>query len=95
MPIKSKKELEAKAVARGTADILYKDDQVLVGWKDNKAVYMASNIHGADMDKTCRRYSRVEKRDVQVGNIFLCFILCSGLVKNFTSYQPIPPVFLF
>jgi hypothetical protein len=27
---------------------------------------MASNVHGVAMDKTCRRYSRVEKRDMQV-----------------------------
>lgn len=53
-------------MARGTADILYKDDIVLVGWKDNKAVYMASNVHGANMNKSCRRYSRTEKRDIQV-----------------------------
>jgi hypothetical protein len=66
VPIKAKKELENKSVPRGTADILYSKDQVLVGWKDNKAVYMASNVHGASMDKTCRRYNRVEKRDIQV-----------------------------
>jgi hypothetical protein len=66
VPIKSKKELEHKAIPRGTTDILYRKDQVLVGWKDNKAVYMASNVHGAKMDRCCRRYNRVEKRDIQV-----------------------------
>jgi len=74
VPIKGKKELEKKAVPRGTADVIYQADRVLVAWKDNKAVFMASNIHGADMTKTCRRYSRVEKRDVQVGIYY--FILC-------------------
>ncbi len=38
---KEEKELEKKAVPRGTADILYQADQVLVVRKDNKAVYMA------------------------------------------------------
>jgi DNA excision repair protein ERCC-6 len=73
VPIKGKKELEKKAVPRGTADVLYQADQVLVAWKDNKAVYMASNIHGADMEKTCRRYSRVEKREIQVGLYYFPF----------------------
>ncbi len=53
MPIKGKKELEKKAFPRGTADVLYQADQVLVVRKDSKAVYMAKNIHGADMEKTC------------------------------------------
>jgi hypothetical protein len=38
---KEEKELEKKAVPRGTADVLYQADQVLVVRKDNKAVYMA------------------------------------------------------
>jgi hypothetical protein len=71
VPIKPKKELEHKSITRGTADILYNKDQVLVGWKDNKAVYMASNVHGADMDKNCRRYSRVEKKEIQVCSDFI------------------------
>jgi hypothetical protein len=66
VPIKSKKELEAKTVPGGSADNLYKDEKKLVGWRDNKAVNMASSVHGAAMDKTCRRNNRVEKRDMQV-----------------------------
>ncbi len=50
---KEEKELEKKAVPRGTADVLYQADQVLVVRKDSKAVYMAKNIYGADMEKTC------------------------------------------
>jgi hypothetical protein len=38
---KEEKELEKKAVPRGTADVLYQADQVLVVRKDNKAV-----LHG-------------------------------------------------
>ena len=52
IPIKSKKELEARAVPRGTMDVVYKEDVVLVGWKDSKAVYMASNKYGAEVKKT-------------------------------------------
>jgi len=66
IPIKNKKELEHKTVARGTMDVVYRKDQVLVGWKDNKAVYMASNQHGATTTGTCRRFSRVERKHVQV-----------------------------
>ena len=39
IPIKSKKELEARAVPRGTTDVVCKEDVVFVGWKDSKAVY--------------------------------------------------------
>ena len=44
-------------------DTVYRKDQVLVGWKDNKAVYVASNKFGnSTKDSTCRRYNRVEKK---------------------------------
>lgn len=66
IPLKSKKELESKTVPRGSSDAVYRDDVVCVGWKDNKAVYMASNKYSADTDKTCRRYSRVERKEIQV-----------------------------
>ena len=66
IPIKSKKELEARAVPRGTMDVVYKEDVVLVGWKDSKAVYMASNKYGAEVKKTCKRFNRQEKKEVQV-----------------------------
>ncbi len=36
IPVVSKKDLEKKAVPRGHSDVLYKHDQVLVAWKDNK-----------------------------------------------------------
>jgi hypothetical protein len=48
VPIISKKDLEKKTVPRGHTNVLYKDDQVLVAWKDNKGVYMASKKFGAD-----------------------------------------------
>ena len=66
IPIISKKDLENKNVLRGTSEVLYKDDQTLVAWKDSKAVYMASNKHSGDTDNTCKRFDRVQKKSVQV-----------------------------
>ena len=40
----------------------YRKDTVLVCWKDNKAVYVASNKNPADMSGVCARYNRIEKR---------------------------------
>ena len=38
----------------------------MVAWRDNKGVYVASNIHALsdeiDPDKTVKRYSRIEKK---------------------------------
>ncbi len=66
MPIISKKDMEKKTVPRGHTDVLYKDDQVLVGWKDNKGVYLASNKFGEDTTNNCRRFCRTERKYVTV-----------------------------
>jgi len=66
IPVKTKKELEAKSVPRGTHDVVFSGDKVLVGWKDSKAVYMASNKYSAKVTSTCKRYNRQEKKEVQV-----------------------------
>ncbi len=66
VPIISKKDLEKKTVPRGHTDVLYKDDQVLIAWKDNKGVYMASNKFGADTTNNCRRFCRTERKYVTV-----------------------------
>ena len=42
VPIVKKKELE-KTVGRGTFQTMFNKYQVLIAWKDNKAVYMGSN----------------------------------------------------
>ena len=55
VPIRQKKEMARKVVDRGTTDILYKDDIVLVAWKDNCPCYMASNKYSASSEGvTCR-----------------------------------------
>ena len=43
VPIKSKKNIEKKNVPCGDMDVLYRSAQDMVGWKDNKAVYIGSN----------------------------------------------------
>jgi hypothetical protein len=66
VPIIRKKDLEKKTLPRGHTEVLFKDDQVLVGWKDNRGVFMASNKFGPDCDNTCRRFCRTERKSVQV-----------------------------
>jgi len=66
VPIIAKKDLEKKTVPRGHTDVLYKEDLILVGWKDNKGVYMASNKFGADTSSNCRRFCRTERKNVMV-----------------------------
>ena len=43
MPIVTKKEVLKKTVERGFQETLYKGDQILVCWKDNQPVYVATN----------------------------------------------------
>ena len=44
VPIKQKKDLSKKSVPRGELHTVYRADQVLVGWKDNK-VWWCSHRH--------------------------------------------------
>lgn len=66
VPIIARKDLEKKNVVRGTSHALYKDDQVLVAWKDNRAVYMVSNKYTADTSSTVRRFCRTDRKNIQV-----------------------------
>lgn len=40
----------------------YTQDLMVVAWKDNKAVYLASNCDGIEPMQECQRYSKAEKR---------------------------------
>ena len=66
VPIVKKKEVEKKDVARGFSEPLLQQDSVMIVWKDNKAVYMASNIHGDDKSGTCQRFSREKRATIHV-----------------------------
>lgn len=46
--------------------MLFREDQVLVGWKDNKGVYMASNKFTGESSTTCSRYSRKDRKKINV-----------------------------
>ena len=53
VPVKKKATLEKKNIPRGTSDVVYREDAVLVGWKDSKAVYCASNKYKGTSKSTC------------------------------------------
>ena len=66
VPIINKKKMEAKSIARGHHEQVYSEDQVLVAWKDSKAVYVESNHTNVEPMRSCTRFNRVEKKRVQV-----------------------------
>ena len=66
VPIINKKEMEKKEIVRGHSDVAYKDDTVLVAWRDSKAVYLASNKHTGDINHKCKRFDRVKRASVQI-----------------------------
>ena len=66
VPIAKKKDIEKKSVERGTSQAVFNEDQVLVVWKDNKAVYMGSNKYGMDPPSTCNRFNRINRQSVVV-----------------------------
>ena len=66
IPIKSKKDMEKKDIPCGEIYVLYKSDQVLVGWKDNKAVYMGSNQWSEIDGGPSMRWSRDLKKKVGI-----------------------------
>ena len=66
VPIAKKKDIEKKSVERGTSQAVFNEDQVLVVWKDNKAVYMGSNKYGMDPPSTCNRFNRIQRQSVVV-----------------------------
>ena len=66
VPVKKKATLEKKNIPRGTSDVVYREDAVLVGWKDSKAVYCASNKYKGTSKSTCSRYNRLERKYTEV-----------------------------
>ena len=66
VPIITKREMEKKENPRGKVDRLYQDDIELVCWKDNKPVYIASNKFDGTCENSCRRFNRVERKNMQI-----------------------------
>jgi len=66
VPIIQKKEMEKKTVLRGHSQTLFRADQVVCAWKDNKAVYVASNKHGPAKTNNCTRFCREKRASIQV-----------------------------
>ncbi len=64
--IPTKKEMGKKTLERGYSKAVYKEDQVLVAWKDSKGVFVASNKHSAESSTTCKRFCRTKRTHIMV-----------------------------
>ena len=62
----TKKVMDKKTVDSGIHKAVFNEDQILTACKDNKAVYIVSNKYGMDPLVTCNRYSRVERKTIQI-----------------------------
>jgi hypothetical protein len=60
LPLLPKKEFE-KNMARGDHKVVYSEEVCVVQWKDNKAVYLASNCFTPEPLGTVSRYHGKEK----------------------------------
>ena len=65
IPLPTKKEV-AKNFERGQLQAIYHQDAMVLVWKDNQPVYMASNHDSVEPMGTCQRYSQKEKGYVAV-----------------------------
>ncbi|CAH1996656.1 unnamed protein product [Acanthoscelides obtectus] len=72
---------ELKKKERGSYDHLVRDDGkiILMKWFDNKPVNFASSCIGVDPEGTCSRWSKVEKKRVDVKQ--------PAVVKNYNAYM--------
>ena len=66
IPVKSKKQMEHNSIKHGYSESVFSADQVIVAWRDNKAVYVNSNHTSTDPMKHCTRFNRTKKKEVQV-----------------------------
>ena len=60
IPIPAKKEVE-KGFKRGESQVVFCEDVSVVVWKDNKPVYMGTNVHKKDENFSVRRWRKVDK----------------------------------
>lgn len=66
--VKLSGEKELKARGRGVSEACIRKDkcQLALRWYDNKCITMLSSIHGQEPEDTCRRWSRKEKKYIDV-----------------------------
>lgn len=77
-PLKPVKDLDKKAVPRGTFDYTTTDDGIIaLRWKDNKVVTMLSNDLGANPISKCLRYSKDTKQKEEVE--------CPNVIKSYNA----------
>ena len=62
--------MEKKSVERGETDLAYYGDIELVAWRDNRAVYMASNNFSGLPEGTSTRWCRKEKKGFKFQLLF-------------------------
>ena len=65
IPLDNKKQVEKK-LERGQSQAVYTQDSLVMVWRDNKAVYMASNHDEMDPVHQCKRYSLAAKKYVNI-----------------------------
>ncbi|CAM4635413.1 unnamed protein product [Leuciscus chuanchicus] len=77
-PLKIIKEMENKAVPRGTYDYVTSDDGILaLRWKDNRIVTLLSTDMGAEPISSVYRYCSETKRKEQVS--------CPAVIKSYNA----------
>ena len=65
VPLPDKKEMNKK-YERGTYSTVYHEDLAVSGWKDNKPVYVCSNIHNAEPSVFAKRWCGKQKKKVDL-----------------------------
>ncbi|KAJ8391362.1 hypothetical protein AAFF_G00089920 [Aldrovandia affinis] len=77
-PLKSSKEMEKKAVPRGTCDHVTSDDGILaLRWKDNKVVTLLSTDMGVEPMSSVYRYCSDTMKKEQVS--------CPAVIKSYNA----------
>lgn len=59
-------ESSFKKIERGSSESVTSNDVVVTQWRDNKTVLMASNFIGKEPEGKCSRFSRSEKKNIQI-----------------------------
>ena len=73
IPLPTKKEVNK--LERGYMEAVYHQDIMVMVWKDNQPVYMASNVDSVEPFGTCQRYSKKEKKYVDIPQPHVKFVI--------------------